>query len=828
MIRVTARRSFISQWDPLSILVFHTAVVLTLIHPCRGQSEVIGSPQPVVAMIGDDVILPCHLEPVIDAFGMTLEWARPDLDPRFVLVWRDGVDLESKKHPLYDRRSSLFTHELQSGNISLKISKVKQSDGGRYRCFVPELERYTTVQLVVGAASSPVAQISRTSSRVVLQCESAGWYPEPELLWLDGEGNLLSAGPTETLRGPDDLYTVSSRVTVEKRHSNNITCRVQQKIINQSRETHIHVPDDFFMFISPSGPPSSPAGNSNIITGLVIGVVVLLILVLAVFFVLWKRRRIKCKNKTKDEKSMDSKHVEEGETQPLMQAREEETAVDITGERTNTSPVREKNNKKQQKMKQETHEEEEELRRKEEEEDLDSRGEQSHKDEGETQQVHFVSETEQKSDVCSPEEKRINPSVVIKEDKFTTEEETHEEEAVTGRGVKAEGGEGEAETKMEAGKEESGLQSTWTEKLKEQQLLVREAPSFKFTEARKKPEENQREEVEAKPQREENQRKLQSERRMEQDKDETKLKTLKNKDTQDHMEGKEGFDQDKNQLKFQPETKPETKKVETKLKKQKDKNKAAPKNQDRVEGKSRGNKIKGQNKNKKTENKLLPVSSEVPERTDLTVQEETAEENKEKEKEEEMRAQPEDLRRSESKKGAQEEVTENNEGILTDETCRKDEDKEKLQQGKEREPRTEEHLDMDEKPIKEQLEEPVSVSEGGVTCQEEPQEEEPMEFEGNPHIDQNRIKGRKYAQVRVLHTDQQQTGRRKKHQEKHEHQGRNCKRRKDFWEEENDPLMEVEGDANNQEDVPAGKRVKFQPDQELMCQEDQQELMDTH
>ncbi|XP_042071899.1 butyrophilin subfamily 1 member A1 [Haplochromis burtoni] len=84
--------------------------------------------------------------------------------------------------------------------------------------------------------------MSNVSSRVVLQCESAGWYPEPELLWLDGEGNLLSAGPTETLRGPDDLYTVSSRVIVEKRHSNNITCRVQQRNTNQSRETHIHVP----------------------------------------------------------------------------------------------------------------------------------------------------------------------------------------------------------------------------------------------------------------------------------------------------------------------------------------------------------------------------------------------------------------------------------------------------------------------------------------------------------------------------------------------------------------------------------------------------------
>ncbi|XP_049424669.1 butyrophilin subfamily 2 member A2-like [Epinephelus fuscoguttatus] len=99
-----------------------------------------------------------------------------------------------------------------------------------------------------GADFTPIIDIrSYYNGSVVLQCESAGWHPEPEVLWLDGEGKLLSAGPTETVRGPDDLYTVSSRVTVEKRHSNSFTCRVQQRSINQTTETHIQVPDDYFM-----------------------------------------------------------------------------------------------------------------------------------------------------------------------------------------------------------------------------------------------------------------------------------------------------------------------------------------------------------------------------------------------------------------------------------------------------------------------------------------------------------------------------------------------------------------------------------------------------
>ncbi|XP_029932751.1 butyrophilin subfamily 2 member A2-like [Myripristis murdjan] len=229
-----------------SVLVLHHfAVFLLLTHSCAGQSQLIGPPQPIVAILGGDIILACHLEPSLDVAATTVEWARPDLEPRFVHVWRGRQDFLADQNPSYEGRTSLFTDKLKDGDISLKLSKVKLSDEGKYRCFIPTLKQDSFVELVVGAASSPVITVTKSSSAVVLECESKGWYPEPELFWLDAEGKLLSAGAPETVRGPDGLYTVSSRVTVEKSHSNSFTCRVQQLSINQSRDTHIHVPEDF-------------------------------------------------------------------------------------------------------------------------------------------------------------------------------------------------------------------------------------------------------------------------------------------------------------------------------------------------------------------------------------------------------------------------------------------------------------------------------------------------------------------------------------------------------------------------------------------------------
>ncbi|XP_037615012.1 butyrophilin subfamily 1 member A1-like isoform X2 [Sebastes umbrosus] len=326
-----ARLSCKSQ---LSSLIFHHAVAfLLLTHSHGGQSQATGQPQPIVAMVGDDITLPCHVKPATDAVHQMLEWSRPDLNPRFVHLRRFGEDQLVDQNPSYKGRTSASIDRLKQGDMSLTLSKVKLSDEGTYRCFSPGLETDSSVQLVVVPVSVTTIEITKVSSGV-LQCESEGWYAEPEVLWLDGEGNLLSAGPPETVRGPDDLYNVSSRVTVEKRHSNSFTCRVQQKNINQTRETHIQVPDDFFNVQSSSVP---------VITGLAVSLAVWIIMfILLLLFVLWKWRQIrisygnnkKCdetkrscrdqtgkgekKNGSEINKSEDQSDTEEREREQLM------------------------------------------------------------------------------------------------------------------------------------------------------------------------------------------------------------------------------------------------------------------------------------------------------------------------------------------------------------------------------------------------------------------------------------------------------------------------------------------------------------------------------
>ncbi|KAM8747571.1 butyrophilin subfamily 3 member A3-like [Acanthopagrus schlegelii] len=300
------QNEFQYSFRPLSVLFFH----LLISHSCSGQPQLIAPSQPIVATVGDDIILPCHLKPEADVVAMTLEWTRSDLKPIFVHVRRASQDLLRSKHPSFTGRTSVSIDELKHGNVSLKLSKVKPSDAGRYQCYIPKLNTGSVVELIVGAASSLIISLSeiiRNKGAVVLQCESTGWYPEPEVFWLDGEGNLLSAGPTETVRGPDDLYTVSSRVTVEKRHSNSFTCRVQQNHTNQTREAQIHVPDDFFEVQSSS---------SSTTVGLAVSLAVCILVILILGFVVWK---FKTKRSSKRQKTqVDGDTKKHKEVQQLM------------------------------------------------------------------------------------------------------------------------------------------------------------------------------------------------------------------------------------------------------------------------------------------------------------------------------------------------------------------------------------------------------------------------------------------------------------------------------------------------------------------------------
>uniref|UniRef100_UPI003AAE1642 uncharacterized protein n=1 Tax=Centroberyx gerrardi TaxID=166262 RepID=UPI003AAE1642 len=230
----------------------------------------LGSSQPAVALVGDDVTLPCRLDPPAGQPDVAaVEWSRVDVTPpRTLYVSRSGIELPREKDREYQGRTAM----LEDG-LSLKLSHVRRQDSGTYKCRVrlreTKEEREATVRLFVAAVSEPLLSVSRAADgRLSLRCESGGWSPAPVMSWLGSGGTVLPAGATETAERADGLYSVSSSLSAAAApgiSANEIfTCRTEIADLNLTKETKIRFTDQ-------SVPAEAgPAGISFIQVGIFI------------------------------------------------------------------------------------------------------------------------------------------------------------------------------------------------------------------------------------------------------------------------------------------------------------------------------------------------------------------------------------------------------------------------------------------------------------------------------------------------------------------------------------------------------------------------------
>ncbi|XP_042200759.1 butyrophilin subfamily 1 member A1-like isoform X1 [Callorhinchus milii] len=261
----------------------HFVQVLWLVLPLSLTAErftVSGPALPVPAIAGSDVVLDCKCSTDLPREGVEVRWFRTSYDSP-VYLYKEGRHQLRKQDEAYRHRTQLFVEEFINGNVSLRLEDVRVSDNGEYTCFVEYAGSYQDVLIelkVTVLGRQPWIHVDgQHSDGVRLLCESSGWFPAPEVLWFDDQGNNLTTLSNWTVREDSKgLYSVKSQIEII--HSTNkIRCLIHNS--ENEQEAKLQISDEFF--------PKVPVGL--VVSSLLLGLAIMVLSVLVGYSV--KQRR---------------------------------------------------------------------------------------------------------------------------------------------------------------------------------------------------------------------------------------------------------------------------------------------------------------------------------------------------------------------------------------------------------------------------------------------------------------------------------------------------------------------------------------------------------
>ncbi|KAF1579769.1 Butyrophilin subfamily 1 member A1, partial [Eudyptes moseleyi] len=216
--------------------------------------NVTGPPGPITVSMGEDVVLPCRFSPEQSTGNTEVIWFREHFS-LFVHRYKGGQDQYGEQMLQYQGRTELLKDGLTKGSVDLKIFHVQLSDRGNYTCFVHRDSDYdeAVVELKVTASgSAPLIVLERYQNEgIQVSCRSAGWYPQPQVLWQDPGGRHLPSLSESVTQDKSGLFAAESSIILTKGVNQKLSCSVRHALHSQEQGPSLYISDPFFQNAHP-------------------------------------------------------------------------------------------------------------------------------------------------------------------------------------------------------------------------------------------------------------------------------------------------------------------------------------------------------------------------------------------------------------------------------------------------------------------------------------------------------------------------------------------------------------------------------------------------
>uniref|UniRef100_F6UV92 Butyrophilin subfamily 1 member A1 n=1 Tax=Monodelphis domestica TaxID=13616 RepID=F6UV92_MONDO len=249
------------------------------------QFVVLGPTEPIVALLGTDIILPCRLSPLMSAEHMEVRWFRSQFSEA-VFVFQKGKEETEEQLVEYTGRTELISEFITEGRLAVKIYNVQISDNGKYQCYFRKGDVYEQASLevkVAGLGSAPHLRLEgHEDGGVKLACMADGWFPQPQVQWRDNRGGKLSSLSETQAQDEAGFFHVKALIVVQESSVRNVSCSICNKLLSQEKISAIDIPESFF----PKTSPWKKALSGILpVVGILLGV--------SIFFIMKERKKVK-------------------------------------------------------------------------------------------------------------------------------------------------------------------------------------------------------------------------------------------------------------------------------------------------------------------------------------------------------------------------------------------------------------------------------------------------------------------------------------------------------------------------------------------------------
>ncbi|XP_036988975.2 selection and upkeep of intraepithelial T-cells protein 8-like [Artibeus jamaicensis] len=210
---------------------------------------VITSTGHLVATVGGQAELSCQLSPPQSAEHMEVSWFKGN-HSKLVHLYRDGHEVNENTAPEYMDRIEFVKEDIGDGKVTLRLHNISVSDNGPYQCSFKDREFRGVAGMnlsvtALGLETQIYIQVVSTGGLMV-ECNSGGWFPEPQMEWRDNKGEVVPHLSKSYSRDEAGLFYMKMIVFLRNKSQGSLLCYIRNPLSDEGKQISIFLADALF------------------------------------------------------------------------------------------------------------------------------------------------------------------------------------------------------------------------------------------------------------------------------------------------------------------------------------------------------------------------------------------------------------------------------------------------------------------------------------------------------------------------------------------------------------------------------------------------------